>query len=253
MQVKERDIMGGLAKGLKVIEAFTAEHPRLSISEAAEISGYDRATTRRCLLTLAELGYCAYDGKYFTVTPRVLRLGTGCLASMPLPRIVQPWLDQLSEEIGQSTSVSILDDAEIVYVARASQRRVMSIALMPGSRLPAYCTSMGRVLLAALPPERAMELLSAAPLVQRTARTQTDVGELQRILQDVKVAGYASIDQEVEVGLRSIAVPLAGARGQALAALNVGLAATEEPMQAMVSRYLPALLRIKAELSGILV
>jgi len=245
--------MGGLAKGLKVIEAFTAEHPRLSISEAAEISGYDRATTRRCLLTLAELGYCAYDGKYFTVTPRVLRLGTGCLASMPLPRIVQPWLDRLSEEIGQSTSVSILDDGEIVYVARASQRRVMSIALMPGSRLPAYCTSMGRVLLAALPPERALELLSAEPLVQRTARTQTDVGELQRILQDVKAAGYASIDQEVEVGLRSIAVPLAGARGQTLAALNVGLAATEEPMQAMVSRYLPALLRIKAELSGILV
>jgi len=253
MQVKERDIMGGLAKGLKVIEAFTAEHPRLSISEAAEISGYDRATTRRCLLTLAELGYCAYDGKYFTVTPRVLRLGTGCLASMPLPRIVQPWLDRLSEEIGQSTSVSILDDGEIVYVARASQRRVMSIALMPGSRLPAYCTSMGRVLLAALPPERALELLSAEPLVQRTARTQTDVGELQRILQDVKAAGYASIDQEVEVGLRSIAVPLAGARGQTLAALNVGLAATEERMQAMVSRYLPALLRIKAELSGILV
>jgi IclR family pca regulon transcriptional regulator len=253
MQVKERDIMGGLVKGLKVIEAFTAEHPRLSISEAADISGYDRATTRRCLLTLAELGYCAYDGKYFTVTPRVLRLGTGCLASMPLPRIVQPWLDRLSEEIGQSTSVSILDDAEIVYVARASQRRVMSIALMPGSRLPAYCTSMGRVLLAALPSERALELLSAEPLAQRTPKTQTDVGELQRILQDVKAAGYASIDQEVEIGLRSVAVPLVGARGQTLAALNVGLAATEEPMQVMVSRYLPALLRIKAELSGILV
>jgi len=253
MQVKERDIMGGLAKGLRVIEAFTAEHPRLSISEAADISGYDRATTRRCLLTLAELGYCAYDGKYFTVTPRVLRLGTGCLASMPLPRIVQPWLDRLSEEIGQSTSVSILDDAEIVYVARASQRRVMSIALMPGSRLPAYCTSMGRVLLAALPSERALELLSAGQLAQRTPKTQTDVAELQRILQDVKAAGYAFIDQEVEIGLRSIAVPLVGARGQTLAALNVGLAATEEPMHAMVSRYLPALLRIKAELSGILV
>ncbi|WP_112943086.1 IclR family transcriptional regulator domain-containing protein [Rhizobium sp. UBA1881] len=253
MQVKERDIMGGLAKGLKVVEAFTAEHPRLSISEAADISGYDRATTRRCLLTLAELGYCAYDGKYFTVTPRVLRLGTGCLASMPLPRIVQPWLDLLSEEVGQSTSVSILDDAEIVYVARASQRRVMSIALMPGSRLPAYCTSMGRVLLAALPSERALELLSAGQLAQRTPKTQTDVAELQRILQDVKAAGYAFIDQEVEIGLRSIAVPLVGARGQTLAALNVGLAATEEPMHTMVSRYLPALLRIKAELSGILV
>jgi IclR family pca regulon transcriptional regulator len=112
---------------------------------------------------------------------------------------------------------------------------------------------MGRVLLAALPSERALELLSAGQLAQRTPKTQTDVAELQRILQDVKAAGYAFIDQEVEIGLRSIAVPLVGARGQTLAALNVGLAATEEPMHTMVSRYLPALLRIKAELSGILV
>ena len=144
MEVRERDVMGGLAKGLKVIEAFTAEHPRLSISEAAEITGLGRATTRRCLLTLSELGYAAYDGKYFTVTPRILRLGTGCLATMPLPRIVQPILDMLSEEIGQSTSVSILDEEEIVYVARAAHRKVMSITLMPGSRLPCYCTSMGK-------------------------------------------------------------------------------------------------------------
>lgn len=103
-----------------MIEAFSAERPRLSISDAADIAGLDRATTRRCLLTLSELGYAAYDGKFFTVTPKVLRLGTGCLATMPLPRIVQPLLDRLSEEIGQSTSVSILDETEIVYVARAA-------------------------------------------------------------------------------------------------------------------------------------
>ena len=106
---KERDLMGGLMKGLKVVEAFSAERPRLSISEAAETAALDRATTRRCLLTLSEMGYAAYDGKFFTLTPRVLRLGTGCLAAMPLPRIVQPVLDRLSQEIGESTSVSILD------------------------------------------------------------------------------------------------------------------------------------------------
>src|SRR4051812_11272423 len=174
VETKQSDMMGGLAKGLRVIEAFTVDTPRLSISEAAAIAGLDRATTRRCLLTLAENGYCAYDGKFFTVTPRVLRLGTGCLASMPLPRMVQPWLDQLSQDIGQSTSVAILDEGEIVYVARAAQRKVMSIALMPGSRLPAHCTSMGRVLLAALRSEEVHRLITSHPIAARTAHTLID-------------------------------------------------------------------------------
>ncbi len=252
MTVKERDIMGGLAKGLRVIEAFSAEYPRLSIAEAAEIVGLDRATTRRCLLTLSELGYAAYDGKFFTMTPRVLRLGTGCLATMPLPRIVQPTLDRLSEEIGQSTSVSILDGGEIVYVARAAQRRVMSIALMPGSRLPAYCTSMGRVLLAALSPEEARLVLDASPRPARTPRTVTDVDALMAELEAVRESGYALIDQEVEIGLRSIAVPLKTMRGKTIAALNVGLAATAEPADILVERYLSSLLAVQADLAGML-
>jgi IclR family pca regulon transcriptional regulator len=252
MTVKERDMMGGLAKGLKVIEAFSAEQPRLSIAEAAEIAGLDRATTRRCLLTLSELGYAAYDGKFFTVTPRILRLGTGCLATMPLPRIVQPTLDLLSEEIGQSTSVSILDEGEIVYVARAAQRRVMSIALMPGSRLPAYCTSMGRVLLAARAEEEARLLLEASPRMARTERTVTELSALMAALDEVRRLGFATIDQEVETGLRSIAVPLRTSRGITIAALNVGLAATAEPMATVVERYLPALLKTQAELAAML-
>ncbi|WP_113446863.1 IclR family transcriptional regulator domain-containing protein [Rhizobium cremeum] len=252
MTVKERDIMGGLAKGLRVIEAFSAERPRLSIAEAAEIVGLDRATTRRCLLTLSELGYAAYDGKFFTMTPRVLRLGTGCLATMPLPRIVQPTLNRLSEEIGQSTSVSILDGGEIVYVARAAQRRVMSIALMPGSRLPAYCTSMGRVLLAALSPEEARLVLDASPRPARTQRTVTDVDALMAELEAVRESGYALIDQEVEIGLRSIAVPLKTMRGKTIAALNVGLAATAEPADILVERYLSSLLAVQADLAGML-
>jgi IclR family pca regulon transcriptional regulator len=250
--VGERDMMGGLAKGLRVIEAFSADRPRLSITDAAEASGLDRATTRRCLLTLSETGYADYDGKYFTLTPRVLRLGTGCLAAMPLPRIVQPILDRLSQEIGESTSVSILDETEIVYVARAAQRRVMSIALMPGSRLPAYCTSMGRVLLAALEPAVAKSLLQASSLIARTDRTVTGIDDLMAVLGQVRADGHALIDQEVEVGLRSIAVPLVTARGQTIAALNVGLAASSEPMSVLKERYLPALLKVKAELSKVL-
>ncbi|TCM52260.1 IclR family transcriptional regulator [Rhizobium sp. PP-F2F-G48] len=252
METKQSDMMGGLAKGLRVIEAFTVETPRLSISEASAIAGLDRATTRRCLLTLAEHGYCAYDGKYFTVTPRVLRLGTGCLATMPLPRIVQPWLDALSEEIGQSTSVAILDEAEIVYVARAAQRKVMSIALMPGSRLPAYCTSMGRVLLAALPAETARNRLLAAPLPQRTPRTITEIDRLMTALDRVRTEGYGVVDEEVELGLRSIAVPIVNARGATVAALNTGFPASSETMEKAQERFLGPLLHVRQELSRIL-
>ena len=252
MEMKQSDIMGGLAKGLRVIEAFTADTPRLSISEASAIAGLDRATTRRCLLTLAEQGYCAYDGKFFTVTPRVLRLGTGCLAAMPLPRIVQPWLDRLSERIGQSTSLAILDDSEIVYVARAAQRRVMSIALMPGSRLPAYCTSMGRVLLAALPEDKASEILRSSTLTPRTPNTLVDQDAIMGELERVRRQGFATVDQEVELGLRSIAVPLRNARGVVVAALNIGLPLSEESMSVVAERYFPELTSVSKELSGIL-
>ena len=162
--VNKTDFIASLAKGLRVIEAFRAESPRLSIAEVAEATGLDRATARRCLLTLHELGYADYDGKFFALTPRILRLGMGALAAMPLAQLVQPWLDQLSERIGQSTSVSILDGTEIVYLARAAQRRVMSIGLMPGSRLPAHCTSMGRVLLAALPEAQARAIVERSDL-----------------------------------------------------------------------------------------
>lgn len=251
--VNERDLMGGLAKGLKVVEAFSAEHPRLSISQAADIAGLDRATTRRCLLTLSELGYAAYDGKYFTVTPKVLRLGTGCLATMPLPRIVQPVLDTLSEAIGHSTSVSILDETEIVYVARAAQRRVMSISLMPGSRLPAYCTSMGRVLLAALDVPGRRSALDLSDRRPRTLMTMVEIEALMEELAATSERGYALIDQEVEMGLRSIAVPLVNIRGQTVAALNVGLPASAASMNDLVDRYLPPLLAVQSELRRMLV
>src|SRR6056297_2883767 len=131
---KTTNVIASLAKGLQVIECFGAETPRLTITEVARRTGLDRATARRCLLTLHHQGYADYDGKFFTPTPNILRLGMGALAALPLPQIVQPWLDHLSEQIGASTSVSILDETEIVYLARAAQKRVMSIGLMPGSR-----------------------------------------------------------------------------------------------------------------------
>lgn len=252
MTITERDIMGGLAKGLAVIETFAADRPRQSISDVAAASGLDRATARRCLLTLAHQGYADWDGKFFTLTPRVLRLGTACLASMPMPAIVQPALDALSDRIGESTSVSILDGAEIVYVARAAQRKVMSIALMPGSRLPAYCTSMGRVMLAALPEVEARSRLETAPRPARTPQTLTGIEDVMAEIARVRLQGYAVIDQEVEVGLCSMAVPLMNARGQVIAALNLGRAAGPEPMADVAQRLLPELQTVAAQLRGLL-
>jgi len=246
------DIIGSLAKGLRVLEAFGAEHPRLSIAETAERTGLDRATARRCLLTLHAEGYADYDGKFFTLTPRVLRLGMGALAALPLAQLVQPWLDQLSERIGQSTSVSILDETEIVYLARAAQRRVMSIGLLPGSRLPAHCTSMGRVLLAALPGPEARAVIDASDLSPRTPFSRTDPEEILAEIGRVRAQGYALIDQEVELGLRSLAVPLISARGRVVAALNTGVAAVQAEPDALAALYLPALLKVQDGLRRIL-
>ncbi len=252
MTITERDIMGGLAKGLAVIETFGSDTPRQSISDVAAAAGLDRATARRCLLTLAHHGYADWDGKFFTLTPRVLRLGTACLASMPMPALVQPALDALSDRIGESSSVSVLDGAEIVYVARAAQRKVMSISLMPGSRLPAHCTSMGRVMLAALPESDARARIGAGPLPARTPRTLTDPEAVMAELARIRSQGYAVNDQEVEIGLRSVAVPLANARGQVIAALNVGFAAGPELVGEITARLVPDLQAVAARLRGVL-
>lgn len=252
MGISERDIMAGLAKGLSVIETFTADRPRQSIAEVSAACGLDRATARRCLLTLAHHGYAEYDGKFFTLTPRVLRLGTACLATMPLPQIVQPLLDDLSDRIGQSSSVSILDGREIVYVARAAQRKVMAIGLMPGSRLPAYCTSMGRVLLAALPEAEARSILGPGPLPARTPMTLTDPEAILAELARIRALGHAVIDQEVETGLRSIAVPIFNARGRVIAALNIGVAAVQSSVGDLAPMYLADLQEVQARLRGML-
>lgn len=248
----EKDIVGAFAKGLRVLECFGSDAARLAIADVAERTGYDRATARRCLLTLHHLGYAAYDGKFFTLTPRVLRLGMGALAALPLPQIVQPWLDQLSEQIGQSCSVALLDETEIVYVARAAQRRVMSIGLMPGSRLPAHCTSMGRVLLAALPESAAQALCKRADLTPRTVHSLHDPVDIMAEIARVRRQGFAIIDQEVELGLRSVAVPIFDAQGRTVAALNTGMAAQHASADDLQQTYLPALLKVQDALRRVL-
>lgn len=249
---KPTDYISSLAKGLKVIEAFGADTPRLSIAEAAAGSELDRAATRRVLLTLHREGYADYDGKFFTLTPRILRLGMAAIASLPLSQIVQPWLDQLAEQIGQSCSVAILDELEIVYIARAAQKRVMSIGLMSGSRLPAHCTSLGRVLLAALPPEEARRVVENSDLMPRTRFSLTDPDQIMAQIDVAREQGFVAIDQEVEDGLCSLAVPLIDGRGRVIAALNTGMAAGREDFGSQAWSYLPHLTRVQSGLRRVL-
>jgi IclR family pca regulon transcriptional regulator len=246
------DLMGGFAKGLSVIIAFDETHPRLSIAEVSALTGLDRATARRCLLTLADLGYADYDGKFFSLTQRVLRLGYSYLAATPLPRLVQPFLEHLSQATGESASVSVLDGTEIVYVARASQKRVMSINLNPGSRLPAYCASMGRVLLAALPEAAAKTILEQSAITAHTPLTKTAMPDLLEELARVRAQGYAVINQELEMGLCSIAVPLHNMAGKTVAALNIGAQAARISAEDMVARYLPLMRETQQSVTPIL-
>ncbi|WSH69371.1 IclR family transcriptional regulator C-terminal domain-containing protein (plasmid) [Rhizobium ruizarguesonis] len=250
--MRETDFVSGFARGLKVIEAFGETRQRLSIAEASKLTELDRATVRRSLLTLAELGYADYDGKFFTLTPKILRLGHAYLSATPLPALLQPHLDHLSEMAGQSASASVLDGTDIVYIARASQRRVMSINLTPGSRLPAYCASMGRVLLAALPESEARAILARSELKQNTVNTKTDTDELIAEFRRVRAEGYAIIDQELEIGLCSIAVPIDNDRGETVAAINIGAPAALVPAAEMKERYLPLLKETQAALRPLL-
>ncbi|MCB4769984.1 helix-turn-helix domain-containing protein [Ancylobacter sp. Lp-2] len=250
--MKQTDFIGGFAKGLKVIEAFDATSPRLTITNISETTGLDRATARRCLLTLVELGYARHDGKHFELTPKVLRLGHAYLAATPLPRLIQPHLDALSEEVGQSASTSVLEGTEIVYIARAAQKRVMSINLVPGSRLPAWCASMGRVLLAALPEAEARAILERSNLRAFTPFTHSTPDAVMAECRRVREQGYAVVDQELELGLCSIAVPLVDARDRVVAALNIGASAAQTAAADMPSLYLPALRRVQAALRPLL-
>jgi IclR family pca regulon transcriptional regulator len=250
--MRETDFVSGFARGLKVIEAFGETRPRLSIADTSKLTGLDRATVRRSLLTLADLGYADYDGKFFTLTPKILRLGHAYLSATPLPALIQPHLDQLSERAGQSASASVLDGTEIVYIARASQRRVMSINLTPGSRLPAFCASMGRVLLAALPESEARAVLSRTDLKANTPNTKTDPDVLMTEFQRVRAQGYAVIDQELEIGLCSIAVPVENSRGHTVAAINIGAPAAHIAAAEMAQRYLPLLLETQKALKLVL-
>jgi len=247
------NFMTSLARGLQVLRAFSEYRRQLTIAQVSQATGMSRAAARRCLYTLQKLGYVAEDDRRFSLRPQVLALGHGYLSSTPLAVVAQPYLDSVSRTLRESCSIAILDGEDIVYICRSAETRIMSISLIVGTRLPAYCTSMGRVLLAQLPPPALEHYLSTAQLVARTGQTSTSPARLRKILAETRAQGYAMIDQELEVGLRSIAVPIRDLRGQVIASINVGAHAARVSLEEMQTRFLPALQGCAAELGQLLV
>src|SRR6266699_2918657 len=218
------------------------DRERLSLSEVANATGLTRAAARRFLLTLVKLGYVRSDGREFSLRPRVLELGYAYLSGLALPDVAAPHLEELVARLHESSSICVLDGHHVVYVVRVPTKRIMTVAIAVGTRFPAYATSMGRVLLAALSPDELDRYLAEATFEPLTARTVTDAGRLREIIGDVARRGYAIVDQELEEGLRAVAAPIRGAADVGTAAINVSAHASRVSMAAMRSEILPALL-----------
>jgi IclR family pca regulon transcriptional regulator len=264
--INRKDYVASLARGLEIIRAFTAPPEvdpavlparvgptdALTLSQVAKRVGVARAVARRFLLTLADLGYVATDDKYFRLTARVLDLGHAYLSSMPLSRVATEFLEEVTEQTRESCSASVLDGPDIVYVARVPTRHILSITLSIGTRLPAYCTSMGRVLLAALHPQELEKYFERVQLHPRTPHTVTDKKRLREILDEVSREGYALTEGELEEGLRSIAVPVRSGGGRVIAAINVSTQVGRVTRSQMVKEFLPVLRNAAQRLGAVL-
>jgi IclR family pca regulon transcriptional regulator len=236
-----RSYVTALARGLSVLKAFDDQSARLTLSDVARIVDLPRASARRALLTLEALGYVDSNGRTFSLSPQVLTLARAYLASSPVPRVAQGFLENVSETLGESCSLSILHGEEVIYIARSTRKRIGSLHRDVGAHLPANCTSMGRVLLAALHDAELDRFLAQARLQSFTPYTVTDTGELRAILEKVRRNGYSLVDQELEIDLRAIAVPVQNADGRVIAAMNVSAQASRTPKKQMIERFLPAL------------
>lgn len=249
------DFVQSLDRGLAVIRAFGPDRERLSLSDVARATGLTRAAARRFLLTLVRLGYVRSDGREFSLRPRVLELGYAYLSGLALPEVATPHLEALVARLRESSSISVLDGQQIVYVSRVPTKRIMTVAISVGTRFPAYATSMGRVLLAELAEGDFERYLAEVTFEHLTAHTVTDPGRLRALVRDVARQGYAIVDQELEEGLRSVAAPIRGAPEVGTAAINVSAHSSRFSMAAMREEILPALLetahQIEADLTSL--
>jgi IclR family pca regulon transcriptional regulator len=242
-QQRGTDFVQSLERGLAVIRAFDGEHPTLTLSDVSRRTGLTRAAARRFLLTLAELGYVHHDGREFMLRPSVLNLGFAYLSSMGLPEVAMPHMETLVALVQESSSMSVLDGHDVVYVARVpTRRRIITVAIAVGTRFPAYATSMGRVLLAGLPGPELDAVLATIDFEPITDLTVTGEAELRRILDATRERGYTIVDQELEHGLRSVAAPVRSDTGSVIAAVNVSVHASRATIDEIESRFVGPLI-----------
>ena len=241
LTARSSDFVQSLDRGLAVIRAFGPDRERLSLSEVARVTGLTRAAARRFLLTLVKLGYVRNDGREFSLRPRVLELGYAYLSGLALPEVAAPHMEELVARLHESSSISVLDGHQIVYVVRVPTKRIMTVAISVGTRFPAYATSMGRVLLAQLADDELERYLAEATFERLTSRTVTNPARLRTIVREAARQGYAIVDQELEEGLRAVAAPIRGAADVGTAAINVSAHASRVSMGAMRGQILPAL------------
>lgn len=246
------DYVQSLARGLEVLRSFGSATPAQTLSQAAERVGLTRAGARRILLTLQTLGYVEQDGRLFRLTPKVMDLGFAYLASQPWWHLAQPLMEELTHELTESTSAAVLDGDSVVYLIRVPVKRIMSINLGVGSRLPAWCTSMGRVLLAALPQQELERRVGTMALEPLTPKTLTDPARLLRTVDQVRRQGWALVDEELELGLISLAVPIRDRAHRVVAALNVSSRPQRQSAEEFQRRCLPALQATAAEISRLM-
>jgi IclR family pca regulon transcriptional regulator len=239
-----------LERGLAVIRAFDADHPRMSLSDVARSTGLTRAAARRFLHTLVALGYMRTDGRLFALRPRVLELGYAYLSSLTLPEVALPHLEDLVAQVHESSSISVLDGDEIVYVARVPTKRIMTVAISVGTRFPAHATSMGRVLLAGRSDDWLNGYLASARLRPITPNTVIDPKQLLAELHAVRRQGWSMVDQELEEGLRALAVPIVDGSGQTVAAVNISVQAQRWTAPAVQSELLPPLLKAASAINA---
>jgi IclR family pca regulon transcriptional regulator len=247
------NFMTSLARGLAVVRAFTEQKRKLTIAQISGKTALPRAAVRRCLYTLERLGYVHSEGHAFSLRPKMLTLGHAYLSSTPLTALAQPFLDRVSDAIHESCSLAVLDGDDILYLARSLSSRILSPTLNVGSRLPAYCTSIGYLLLAHLPEGELEAYLRRVEFQQFTERTVTTPEKLRQVLDAVRQADYAVADQEMEIGLRSIAVPVRDTLGRVVAGINVLVEASRVTIRQMKALYLPHLREGSRDLGAALV
>jgi IclR family pca regulon transcriptional regulator len=240
-QTVDREYIAGLEKGFAVLEQFSNRHPQLTPMQAATLTGLPRATARRCLRTLEKLGYLSFDGKHYALTSRVLRFGHAYFETTQLAKVVQPVLENLAQRTGESASVAIRDGADAVFIARAAVGSSFSGSIGVGVRVSAYNTATGRVLLASLPEPEFERLLAGFPPRKLTPRSVTDLETLRAAVAEARDQGYAICDEEVQLGSRSIAVPIQDGTGATVAAMSLAVFAARMPLPDMPGALLPPL------------